>query len=115
MCTRGEYRGVLHDRYFSAASSFQIGVSRDRRTCSSGMLASVRYLRLENGDEVGRCRARREGRRIASATSPAGWKGSDEAAAQPASPTRDGVTAQEPCPIREAIRWRRAGEGGTID
>jgi hypothetical protein len=86
MCTRGEYRGVLHDRYFSAASSFQIGVSRDRRTCSSGMLASVRYLRLENGDEVGRCRARREGRRIASATSPAGWKGSDEAAAQPASP-----------------------------
>jgi hypothetical protein len=32
---------VRHDRHFSAASSFQIGVSRDRRTCSSGMLASV--------------------------------------------------------------------------
>jgi hypothetical protein len=41
MCTGGEYRGVRHDRHFSAASSFQIGVSRGRRTCSSGMLASV--------------------------------------------------------------------------
>jgi hypothetical protein len=30
MCTRGEYRGVRHDRHFSAASSFQIGVSRGR-------------------------------------------------------------------------------------
>jgi len=29
----------LHDRHFSAASSFQIGVSRGRRTASSGMLA----------------------------------------------------------------------------
>jgi hypothetical protein len=31
----------LHDRCFSAASSFQIGVSRGRRIASSGMLARV--------------------------------------------------------------------------
>jgi hypothetical protein len=31
MCTGGEYRGVRQDRHFSAASSFQIGVSRGRR------------------------------------------------------------------------------------
>jgi hypothetical protein len=41
MCTGGEYRGVPHDRHFSAASSFQIGVLRGRRMCSSGMLALV--------------------------------------------------------------------------
>jgi hypothetical protein len=28
MCTGGAYRPFLHDRHFSAASSFQIGVSR---------------------------------------------------------------------------------------
>src|ERR1700737_2542532 len=31
MCTGGAYRPFLHDRHFSAASSFQIGVSRGRR------------------------------------------------------------------------------------
>jgi hypothetical protein len=31
MCTGGVYRPCLHDRHFSAASSFQIGVSRGRR------------------------------------------------------------------------------------
>jgi hypothetical protein len=31
----------LHDRHFSAASSFQIGVSRGRRMASSGRLALV--------------------------------------------------------------------------
>jgi hypothetical protein len=31
MCTGGLYRRVPHDRHFSAASSFQIGVSRGRR------------------------------------------------------------------------------------
>jgi hypothetical protein len=41
ICTGGECRGVRHDRHFSAASSFQIGVSRGRRTASSGMLALV--------------------------------------------------------------------------
>jgi hypothetical protein len=41
MCTGGAYRPFLHDRHFSAASSFQIGVSRGRRIASSGMLARV--------------------------------------------------------------------------
>jgi hypothetical protein len=41
MFTCGEYRGVLHDRHFNAASSFQIGVSRGRRMASSGRLARV--------------------------------------------------------------------------
>src|ERR1700736_2460750 len=31
MCTGGAYRPFLHDRHFSAASSFQIGLSRGRR------------------------------------------------------------------------------------
>jgi hypothetical protein len=31
MCTGGAHRPFLHDRNFSAASSFQIGVSRGRR------------------------------------------------------------------------------------
>ena len=31
MCTGGAYRPFLHDRHFSAASSFQIGVSRGWR------------------------------------------------------------------------------------
>jgi hypothetical protein len=39
--TGGEYRGVLHDRHFSAASSFHIGVLRGRRTASSGRLARI--------------------------------------------------------------------------
>jgi hypothetical protein len=38
---RGAYRGVLHERHLSAASSFQIGVSRGRRIASSGRLARV--------------------------------------------------------------------------
>jgi hypothetical protein len=38
-------RPFLHDRHFSAASSFQIGASRGRRMVSSGMLARV-SLRL---------------------------------------------------------------------
>jgi hypothetical protein len=37
MCTGGAYRPLLHDRHFSAASSFQIGVSRGRRIASSGV------------------------------------------------------------------------------
>jgi hypothetical protein len=41
MCTGGAYRPFLHDRHFSAASTFQIGVSRGRRIASSGMLARV--------------------------------------------------------------------------
>ena len=41
MCTGGEYRGVRHDLHFSAASSFQIGVSRGRRMASSRRLARV--------------------------------------------------------------------------
>jgi hypothetical protein len=41
MCAGGPYRGVLHARHLSAASSFQIGVSRGRRMASSGMLARV--------------------------------------------------------------------------
>src|SRR5258708_11019682 len=41
MCTGGEYRGVRQDRHFSAASSFQIGISRGRRIASSGRLARV--------------------------------------------------------------------------
>jgi hypothetical protein len=40
-CTDGEYRGVRHDRHFSAASSFQIGVSRGLRIASSDRLARV--------------------------------------------------------------------------
>jgi hypothetical protein len=28
ICTGGECRGIQHDRHLSAASSFQIGVSR---------------------------------------------------------------------------------------
>lgn len=34
MCTGGEYRGVRRDRHFSAASSFQIGVSHGRRVAA---------------------------------------------------------------------------------
>jgi hypothetical protein len=45
MCTGGEHHGVRHDQHFSAASSFQISVSRGLRTCSSGMLASVSQRR----------------------------------------------------------------------
>jgi hypothetical protein len=41
MCTGGAYRPFLHDRHFSAASSFQIGVSRGRLIASSGRLARV--------------------------------------------------------------------------
>jgi hypothetical protein len=41
MCTGSEYRPFLHDRHFSAASSFQTGVSRGRRVASNGMLALV--------------------------------------------------------------------------
>jgi hypothetical protein len=41
MWTGGAYLPFLHERHFNAASSFQIGVSRGRRTASSGMLASV--------------------------------------------------------------------------
>jgi hypothetical protein len=41
----GAYRPFLHDRHFSAASSFQIGVSRGRRIASSGMLALVSQRR----------------------------------------------------------------------
>jgi hypothetical protein len=41
MCTGGENRGMRHDRHLSAASSFQIGVSRGRRMASSGRLARV--------------------------------------------------------------------------
>jgi hypothetical protein len=39
MCTGGAYGPFFHDRHFSAASSFKIGVSRGRRIASSGMLA----------------------------------------------------------------------------
>jgi len=39
MCRGGAYGPVSHDRHFSAASSFQIGVSRGRRIASSGRLA----------------------------------------------------------------------------
>jgi hypothetical protein len=39
MCTGGAYRPFRHDRHFSAASSFQTGVSRGRRMASSGRLA----------------------------------------------------------------------------
>ena len=44
--TGGEWRGVRHDRHFSAASSFQIGVPRGRRIASIGRLARVlhRYI-----------------------------------------------------------------------
>jgi hypothetical protein len=42
MCTGGAYRPFLHDRHFRAASSFQIGVSRERRIASSGKFARVR-------------------------------------------------------------------------
>jgi hypothetical protein len=41
MCTGGAYCRIPHGRHFSAASSFQIGVSRGRLIASSGMLASV--------------------------------------------------------------------------
>jgi hypothetical protein len=41
MCTGGAWRPFSHDRHFSAASSFQIGVSRGRRMASSGRLALV--------------------------------------------------------------------------
>jgi hypothetical protein len=41
MRSGGAYRPFLHDRHFSAASSFQIGVSRGRRIASSGRLAWV--------------------------------------------------------------------------
>jgi hypothetical protein len=36
MCTGGAVRPFRQDRHFSAASSFQISVSRGRRTASSG-------------------------------------------------------------------------------
>jgi hypothetical protein len=41
MRTGGEYRGIRHDRHFSAGSSFQIGVLRGRRIASSGRLTRV--------------------------------------------------------------------------
>jgi hypothetical protein len=41
MCLGGEQRGVRHDRHFSAASSFHIGLCRGRRMASSGMLARI--------------------------------------------------------------------------
>jgi hypothetical protein len=41
ICTGGAYRLVRQDRHFSAASSFQIGVSRGQRMASSGRLARV--------------------------------------------------------------------------
>jgi hypothetical protein len=45
MCTGGAYRGVLQARHLSAASSFQIGVSRGRRMASSGRLARASQRR----------------------------------------------------------------------
>ena len=42
MCTGGVYRPFWHDRHFSAASNFQIGVSRGRPMASNGRLACVR-------------------------------------------------------------------------
>ena len=45
ICTGGECRGVRHDRYLRAASSFQIGVSRGRRTCSNGTSATFDQAR----------------------------------------------------------------------
>jgi hypothetical protein len=45
LCTGGAYRPRLHDRHFSAASSFQIGVLRGRRIASSDMLALVSQRR----------------------------------------------------------------------
>jgi len=41
MLAGGEYRGVRHDRHFSAGSSFQIGVLRGLRIASKGRLARV--------------------------------------------------------------------------
>jgi len=41
MCTGGAYRPLRHDRHFSAALSFQMGVSRGRRMSASGKLARV--------------------------------------------------------------------------
>ena len=43
MCTGGEYRPLLHDRQFSAASSFQIGVLRGRRIASSATFAAMTF------------------------------------------------------------------------
>lgn len=40
ICTGGTYCPFLHDRHFSAASRFQIGVSRGRRIAWSGRLVS---------------------------------------------------------------------------
>jgi hypothetical protein len=40
MWTGGEYRPFVHERHFSAASSFQIGVLRGRLIASSGGLLS---------------------------------------------------------------------------
>jgi hypothetical protein len=45
MCTGGLHRPFLHDRHFSAGSSFRIGVSRERRIASSGMPARVLHAR----------------------------------------------------------------------
>jgi hypothetical protein len=47
MCTGGAYRPFRHDRHFSEASSFQIGVSRGLRIASSGRLTRV-LLRLHS-------------------------------------------------------------------
>jgi len=41
MRTGGAWRPLRHDRHFSEASSFHIGVLRGRRMASSGRLARV--------------------------------------------------------------------------
>jgi putative SOS response-associated peptidase YedK len=54
MCTGGAYLPFRHDRHFSEASSFQIGVLRGRLIASSGMLALVshRWHFTSNGLEM---------------------------------------------------------------
>src|ERR1700681_1615792 len=62
MCTGGAYRPFLHDRHFSAASSFQIGVSRGRRIASSGRLACLAAMAHDLKPAVAAVEALRDGR-----------------------------------------------------